>query len=202
MRITKKFTGASCIGKRVFHPRGDRNGAGASELGKAKEELANHEARWRQRLLEMESDAAGKSGIKTRRGSGGGSSGGGGSGGAAVTNHAHGMHTLVLSETLTTMHTVTRRGMREAGPAAIRAWTTGMRISSRGCTAPSALSPRRTLRWRTWTCSPRRATASRCGRQRRRRATRARGRRRPASASSRYEPRYLFHYPRGAWPDD
>mmetsp|Transcript_34974 Transcript_34974/g.109940 ORF Transcript_34974/g.109940 Transcript_34974/m.109940 type:complete len:161 (-) Transcript_34974:171-653(-) len=83
MRITKKFTGASCIGKRVFHPRGDRNGAGASELGKAKEELANHEARWRQRLLEMESDAAGKSGIKTRRGSGGGSSGGGGSGGAA-----------------------------------------------------------------------------------------------------------------------
>jgi len=26
MRITKKFTGASCIGKRVFHPRGDRNG--------------------------------------------------------------------------------------------------------------------------------------------------------------------------------
>jgi len=56
MRITKKFTGASCIGKRVFHPR-DRNAAVIGELARAKEELAMLEARWRSRLREMESES-------------------------------------------------------------------------------------------------------------------------------------------------
>mmetsp|Transcript_3145 Transcript_3145/g.12618 ORF Transcript_3145/g.12618 Transcript_3145/m.12618 type:complete len:306 (-) Transcript_3145:391-1308(-) len=69
MRITKKFTGASCIGKRVFHPRGDRSGAGASELDRAKEELATLEARWRKRLSELENDTTGKSVVKGRRAS-------------------------------------------------------------------------------------------------------------------------------------
>ena len=56
MRITKKFTGASCIGKRVFHPR-DRSAAVVGELARAKEALAMLEARWRARLREMESES-------------------------------------------------------------------------------------------------------------------------------------------------
>jgi len=49
MRITKKFTGESCIGKRVFHPA-VRNATNAAAIDKAQAELDTLERRWRRRL--------------------------------------------------------------------------------------------------------------------------------------------------------
>ena len=49
MRITKKFTGSSCIGKRVFHPA-VRCAENAAAMDSAQEELVSLEKRWRKRL--------------------------------------------------------------------------------------------------------------------------------------------------------
>lgn len=49
MRITKKFTGESCIGKRVFHPA-VRCPNNAEMIDKAQSELRELESRWRKRL--------------------------------------------------------------------------------------------------------------------------------------------------------
>jgi len=49
MRITKKFTGDSCIGKRVFHPAA-RTSTNAAMIDKAQSELETLEKRWRKRL--------------------------------------------------------------------------------------------------------------------------------------------------------
>mmetsp|Transcript_32843 Transcript_32843/g.96850 ORF Transcript_32843/g.96850 Transcript_32843/m.96850 type:complete len:495 (+) Transcript_32843:380-1864(+) len=49
MRITKKFTGSSCIGKRVFHPA-VRCAENAAAIDSAQEELVSLEKRWRRRL--------------------------------------------------------------------------------------------------------------------------------------------------------
>jgi len=49
MRITKKFTGSSCIGKRVFHPA-VRCAENAAAIDSAQEELVSLEKRWRKRL--------------------------------------------------------------------------------------------------------------------------------------------------------
>lgn len=49
MRITKKFTGSSCIGKRVFHPA-VRCAENAAAIDSSQEELVSLEKRWRKRL--------------------------------------------------------------------------------------------------------------------------------------------------------
>ena len=49
MRITKKFTGSSCIGKRVFHPA-VRCADNAAAMDSAQEELVALEKSWRKRL--------------------------------------------------------------------------------------------------------------------------------------------------------
>ena len=49
MRITKKFTGSSCIGKRVFHPA-VRCAENAAAMDSAQEELVALEKSWRKRL--------------------------------------------------------------------------------------------------------------------------------------------------------
>lgn len=50
MRITKKFTGDACIGKRVFHPAVRIPGASAIMIDKAQSELKDLEQRWRRRM--------------------------------------------------------------------------------------------------------------------------------------------------------
>lgn len=67
MRITKKFTGDSCIGKRVFHPA-VRCAANAFEIDKAQAELDALEAKWRKRLETQQKEAARRA---NRHGSGG-----------------------------------------------------------------------------------------------------------------------------------
>lgn len=59
MRITKKFTGDSCIGKRVFHPA-VRSTANAAAIDKAQAELDTLERRWRRRLEMQQRDSAKK----------------------------------------------------------------------------------------------------------------------------------------------
>lgn len=49
MRITKKFTGSSCIGKRVFHPA-VRCAENAAAMDSAQEELVALEKSWRKRM--------------------------------------------------------------------------------------------------------------------------------------------------------
>lgn len=61
MRITKKFTGACCLGRRVYHLR-DRPRASAAEVELAKVELNHLEQRFRMRI-EQE-----KSGVPFTRG--------------------------------------------------------------------------------------------------------------------------------------
>jgi len=59
MRITKKFTGESCIGKRVFHPA-VRSTANATAIDKAQAELNALERRWRRRLELQQRESAKK----------------------------------------------------------------------------------------------------------------------------------------------
>lgn len=59
MRITKKFTGESCIGKRVFHPA-VRSAANATAIDKAQAELDTLERRWRRRLEMQQRESAKK----------------------------------------------------------------------------------------------------------------------------------------------
>lgn len=59
MRITKKFTGESCIGKRVFHPA-VRSAANATAIDKAQAELDALERRWRRRLELQQRESAKK----------------------------------------------------------------------------------------------------------------------------------------------
>lgn len=59
MRITKKFTGDSCIGKRVFHPA-VRNTANSATIDKAQAELEALERRWRRRLEMQQRESAKK----------------------------------------------------------------------------------------------------------------------------------------------
>mmetsp|Transcript_22665 Transcript_22665/g.33570 ORF Transcript_22665/g.33570 Transcript_22665/m.33570 type:complete len:591 (+) Transcript_22665:384-2156(+) len=56
MRITKKFTGDACIGKRVFHPA-VRCPTNASAIDKVQSELDSLERRWRRRLDMQKRDA-------------------------------------------------------------------------------------------------------------------------------------------------
>eukprot|EP00968_Pinguiococcus_pyrenoidosus_P005688 scaffold368_cov258-Pinguiococcus_pyrenoidosus.AAC.51 len=49
MRITKKFTGTACLGKRVYHSA-EQNSVNAEEIEKAKEELSTLETRFKTRL--------------------------------------------------------------------------------------------------------------------------------------------------------
>lgn len=49
MRITKKFTGDACIGKRVFHPA-VRSPSNSAAIDKAQNELEELERRWRVRM--------------------------------------------------------------------------------------------------------------------------------------------------------
>eukprot|EP00542_Grammatophora_oceanica_P019638 CAMPEP_0194042504 /NCGR_PEP_ID=MMETSP0009_2-20130614/14270_1 /TAXON_ID=210454 /ORGANISM="Grammatophora oceanica, Strain CCMP 410" /LENGTH=566 /DNA_ID=CAMNT_0038686371 /DNA_START=585 /DNA_END=2285 /DNA_ORIENTATION=+ len=59
MRITKKFTGDSCIGKRVFHPA-VRCPSNAAAIDKAQAELDALERRWRRRLEMQQRESAKK----------------------------------------------------------------------------------------------------------------------------------------------
>ncbi|KAL3906860.1 MAG: hypothetical protein SGARI_003814, partial [Bacillariaceae sp.] len=59
MRITKKFTGESCIGKRVFHPA-VRSPANAAAIDRAQAELDALEKRWRRRLEIQQRESAKK----------------------------------------------------------------------------------------------------------------------------------------------
>mmetsp|Transcript_9930 Transcript_9930/g.12584 ORF Transcript_9930/g.12584 Transcript_9930/m.12584 type:complete len:663 (+) Transcript_9930:298-2286(+) len=59
MRITKKFTGDSCIGKRVFHPA-VRCSTNATLIDKAQSELDALERRWEKRLEMQQKDMAKK----------------------------------------------------------------------------------------------------------------------------------------------
>mmetsp|Transcript_24304 Transcript_24304/g.59512 ORF Transcript_24304/g.59512 Transcript_24304/m.59512 type:complete len:479 (+) Transcript_24304:563-1999(+) len=59
MRITKKFTGDACIGKRVFHPA-VRSIGNASAIDKAQAELDALERRWRRRLEMQQRESAKK----------------------------------------------------------------------------------------------------------------------------------------------
>ncbi|CAB9518375.1 expressed unknown protein [Seminavis robusta] len=59
MRITKKFTGDACIGKRVFHPA-VRNLSNAAAIDKAQAELDALERRWRRRLEMQQRESAKK----------------------------------------------------------------------------------------------------------------------------------------------
>lgn len=59
MRITKKFTGDACIGKRVFHPA-VRCSSNAVLIDKAQSELDVLEQRWRRRLEVQQREAAKK----------------------------------------------------------------------------------------------------------------------------------------------
>lgn len=59
MRITKKFTGEACIGKRVFHPA-VRSAGNASAIDKAQAELDALERRWRKRLELQQRESAKK----------------------------------------------------------------------------------------------------------------------------------------------
>lgn len=60
MRITKKFTGDACIGKRVFHPA-VRCGANGAAIDKAQAELDSLEKRWRSRLETQQRESSKKS---------------------------------------------------------------------------------------------------------------------------------------------
>uniref|UniRef100_A0A6V2BF89 Myb-like domain-containing protein n=3 Tax=Ditylum brightwellii TaxID=49249 RepID=A0A6V2BF89_9STRA len=59
MRITKKFTGDACIGKRVFHPA-VRCANNAAAIDKAQTELDALERRWRRRLEMQQRESAKK----------------------------------------------------------------------------------------------------------------------------------------------
>eukprot|EP00547_Thalassionema_nitzschioides_P009435 CAMPEP_0194227504 /NCGR_PEP_ID=MMETSP0156-20130528/42892_1 /TAXON_ID=33649 /ORGANISM="Thalassionema nitzschioides, Strain L26-B" /LENGTH=514 /DNA_ID=CAMNT_0038959987 /DNA_START=1212 /DNA_END=2756 /DNA_ORIENTATION=- len=59
MRITKKFTGAACIGKRVFHPA-VRCPSNTAAIDKAQAELDALERRWRRRLEIQQRESAKK----------------------------------------------------------------------------------------------------------------------------------------------
>jgi len=59
MRITKKFTGEACIGKRVFHPA-VRTSANADLIVKAQAELEELERKWRKRLEIQQEESAKK----------------------------------------------------------------------------------------------------------------------------------------------
>jgi len=59
MRITKKFTGDACIGKRVFHPA-VRCASNANAIDKAQAELEALEQRWRRRLEMQQRESAKK----------------------------------------------------------------------------------------------------------------------------------------------
>jgi len=59
MRITKKFTGDSCIGKRVFHPA-IRSDANANLINTAQAELVELEKKWRRRLELQQRESAKK----------------------------------------------------------------------------------------------------------------------------------------------
>lgn len=59
MRITKKFTGDACIGKRVFHPA-VRSPSNAAAIDKAQAELDGLERRWRRRLELQQRESAKK----------------------------------------------------------------------------------------------------------------------------------------------
>jgi len=59
MRITKKFTGDSCIGKRVFHPA-VRSSSNAAAIDNAQSELVSLERRWKRRLEIQQRESAKK----------------------------------------------------------------------------------------------------------------------------------------------
>lgn len=59
MRITKKFTGDSCIGKRVFHPA-VRCATNSAEIDKAQAGLDTLERRWRKRVETQQRESAKK----------------------------------------------------------------------------------------------------------------------------------------------
>lgn len=61
MRITKKFTGDSCIGKRVFHPA-VKSSSNAAAIEKAQTELTELEQRWRRRMEIQHTESARKAG--------------------------------------------------------------------------------------------------------------------------------------------
>eukprot|EP00816_Leptocylindrus_hargravesii_P012336 CAMPEP_0196808182 /NCGR_PEP_ID=MMETSP1362-20130617/8171_1 /TAXON_ID=163516 /ORGANISM="Leptocylindrus danicus, Strain CCMP1856" /LENGTH=546 /DNA_ID=CAMNT_0042182417 /DNA_START=279 /DNA_END=1919 /DNA_ORIENTATION=+ len=63
MRITKKFTGDACIGKRVFHPA-VRTAANAATIDQAQAELETLEKKWRQRLEAQQREASKKAGLR------------------------------------------------------------------------------------------------------------------------------------------
>lgn len=79
MRITKKFTGDSCIGKRVFHPA-VRNPSNAAAIDKAQAELESLERRWRRRLEMQQRESAKKAAASAAAA-------------AAATGRAHGFTT-------------------------------------------------------------------------------------------------------------
>ena len=59
MRITKKFTGEACIGKRVFHPA-VRTSSNAAAIDKAQAELEELEEKWRKRIEIQQRESAKK----------------------------------------------------------------------------------------------------------------------------------------------
>jgi|Transcript_77958 hypothetical protein len=59
MRITKKFTGDACIGKRVFHPA-VRSPSNGTAIDKAQAELHGLERRWQRRLELQQRESAKK----------------------------------------------------------------------------------------------------------------------------------------------
>ncbi|GKY92706.1 hypothetical protein MPSEU_000240800 [Mayamaea pseudoterrestris] len=73
MRITKKFTGDACIGKRVFHPA-VRSPGNASAIDRAQAELEQLEIRWRTRLEMQQRESAKKAAATAAAAAGGRSS--------------------------------------------------------------------------------------------------------------------------------
>mmetsp|Transcript_26787 Transcript_26787/g.61612 ORF Transcript_26787/g.61612 Transcript_26787/m.61612 type:complete len:460 (-) Transcript_26787:162-1541(-) len=60
MRITKKFTGDACIGKRVFHPAVPTTAATLAAMKQAQAELEDLELQWRRRMELQQSESAKK----------------------------------------------------------------------------------------------------------------------------------------------
>eukprot|EP00522_Entomoneis_paludosa_P004359 CAMPEP_0172471606 /NCGR_PEP_ID=MMETSP1065-20121228/67901_1 /TAXON_ID=265537 /ORGANISM="Amphiprora paludosa, Strain CCMP125" /LENGTH=454 /DNA_ID=CAMNT_0013229709 /DNA_START=165 /DNA_END=1529 /DNA_ORIENTATION=+ len=60
MRITKKFTGDACIGKRVFHPAVPTSASTLAAMEQAQAELEDLERQWRRRMELQQSESAKK----------------------------------------------------------------------------------------------------------------------------------------------
>lgn len=59
MRITKKFTGAACVGKRIFHPM-EANSKNQEQITTAQETLKRLEANWLAKLEDQRQQEAGR----------------------------------------------------------------------------------------------------------------------------------------------